>query len=310
MPASPSLHKICLSARDPGRLRFLHCSGLLHRRRRRLPLPRGRFRRIGLLRRFRLSGNRRRIEPAQPPGRGRSSQPADRLVEPLPGDPVADSGSEKEGSRMRSSTVKLLVYALIIEGLLLPSGLSAKVKHGASLVVTRVDGSLAAGELIAVKPDSLLLLSEGRDLSVARGEVRTVRIVRRSHGALFAGIGGAAGAVVGATAGAYIFNSISDDQPAALISGLAFGALGALAGLLANAVIEWGFPFLARRQAGGGRGPALGTAAKILQRRPLEVTRPARTGDRTREAPMHPMSARLVSGSVLAAILGMRRDRT
>jgi hypothetical protein len=139
---------------------------------------------------------------------------------------------------MRSSTAKLLVCALIIEGLLLPSGLAAKGRQGASLVVTRIDGSSATGELIAVKPDSLLLLSESRDLSIGRGEVRTLRIVRRSHGALFAGIGGAAGAAVGATAGAYIFNSISDDQPAALISGLAFGALGVLTGLLANGVIS------------------------------------------------------------------------
>jgi hypothetical protein len=139
---------------------------------------------------------------------------------------------------MRSSTAKLLVCALMIGTLCLPSGLAAKQRRGADLIVTRLDGSQAAGELVAVKPDSLLLLSESRDLSVARGEVRTVRIVRRSHGALFAGIGGAAGAVVGATAGAYIFNSISDDQPGALSGGLAFGALGALAGLIANAVIS------------------------------------------------------------------------
>lgn len=139
---------------------------------------------------------------------------------------------------MRKASLLLIISTMTALLTGLPNGLEAKGRHGASLVVTRVDGSSAAGELIAVKPDSLLLLSESRDLSIARAEVRTVRIVRRSHGALFAGIGGAAGAAVGATAGAYIFNSISDDQPAGLVSGLAFGALGALTGLLANGVIS------------------------------------------------------------------------
>lgn len=138
---------------------------------------------------------------------------------------------------MKSNVVRFFAVTLAIILLAIPDGLSARDKRGADLVVTKLDGTQVAGELIAVKPESLLLLSESRDLSIARGEVRTVRIVRRSHGALFAGIGGAAGAVVGATAGAYIFNSNSDDQPAGLTSGLAFGALGALAGLLANAVI-------------------------------------------------------------------------
>lgn len=138
---------------------------------------------------------------------------------------------------MKPNAFRIIAATLVIVLLAGPKGLTAGERRGAVLVVSKLDGTQAAGELIAVKPDSLLLLSESRDLSIARAEVRTVRIVKRSHGALFAGIGGAAGAAVGATAGAYIFNSGSDDQPKGLISGLAFGALGALTGLLANAVI-------------------------------------------------------------------------
>ncbi|MCK7514955.1 MAG: hypothetical protein MZV70_70420 [Desulfobacterales bacterium] len=52
-----------------------------------------------------------------------------------------------------------------------------------------------------------------------------------------------------------------------------------------------------------GRGRELGQAPRLFQREPPKMIRPARTGDRTREAPMHPMSTRLVSGSVLAVLL-------
>ena len=131
------------------------------------------------------------------------------------------------------------IVAVLLAGLLgLPAGLSAKQRRGADLIVTRLDGSQASGELIAVRSDSLLLLSEAQDLSVAFAGVRSVRIVRRSHSALFAGIGGAAGAAAGATVGAYFFNSGSDDEPSSLLNGLIFGAVGALAGWLASSAFS------------------------------------------------------------------------
>lgn len=139
---------------------------------------------------------------------------------------------------MRKTSLLLIISTMIALLAGLPEGLSAEVRHGASLVVTRVDGSLAAGELIAVKPDSLLLLSEGRDLSVARGEVRTVRIARRSHGALFAGIGGVAGATAGAIVGIYKGGGDDEVGPARIRGGLVYGGLGALAGWLASSVFS------------------------------------------------------------------------
>jgi hypothetical protein len=133
----------------------------------------------------------------------------------------------------------LIASVLIISFLIFPADLSAKERRGANLIVTRLDGSQVAGELIAVKPDSLLLLSNvGRDESIDLANIKTVRIVRKSRAGLFAGIGGAAGAAVGATVGAYVFNGGSDDEPASLRNGLVFGALGALAGWLADSMVN------------------------------------------------------------------------
>jgi hypothetical protein len=140
---------------------------------------------------------------------------------------------------MKKVTGKLIASALIISFLVIPANLSAKERRGANLIVTRLDGSQLSGELIAVKPDSLLLLSNvGRDESIDLAGIKTVRIVRKSRAGLFAGIGGAAGAAVGATVGAYVFNGGSDDEPSSLRNGLVFGALGALAGWLADSMVN------------------------------------------------------------------------
>jgi hypothetical protein len=139
---------------------------------------------------------------------------------------------------MNRTTGKFIAVVLMAGLLSLPAGLSAKQRRGAALIVTRLDGSQASGELVTVRPDSLLLLSEGTDLSVAFADVRSVRIVRRSHALLFAGIGGAAGATAGAIVGFYGGGSDDNPGPARLRGGLIFGALGALAGWLASSAFS------------------------------------------------------------------------
>jgi len=144
---------------------------------------------------------------------------------------------------MKTWTTKLISSALIISFLVLPAGLSAKERRGASIVVTRLDGSQVSGELIAVKRDSLILLNNvGRDESIDLAGIKTVRVIKKSRAGLLSGIGGAAGAAVGATVGAYAF---SDDEPSSVRNGLVFGALGALSGLLVGSVlgIDWSFTF-------------------------------------------------------------------
>jgi hypothetical protein len=132
----------------------------------------------------------------------------------------------------------LIVSALVILFLVLPADLSAKERRGANLIVTRLDGSQVSGELIAVKRDSLLLLNNvGRDESVDLAGIKSVKIVRKSRAGLFAGIGGAAGAAAGAYVGLYMGGGDDESGPASIRGGVVYGALGALAGLLAGSLV-------------------------------------------------------------------------
>lgn len=80
---------------------------------------------------------------------------------------------------MSSMTAKLFVCASLVGCLVLP--VAAKDRRGATVVVTRTDGQVFEGEIIAVRSDSLLLLSEaGQDERVGLADIGTVRIVRRS----------------------------------------------------------------------------------------------------------------------------------
>ena len=124
-------------------------------------------------------------------------------------------------------TLVLFAAALAASLLLLPADLSAKQKRGAEVVITRLDGSQVRGELIAVKPDSLLLLSESTDVAVGLADIKTVRLVRRSR-ALPLAIGGF---VVGAATGAYVVSRDVEDrntETTLLASGLFGGAAAAI----------------------------------------------------------------------------------
>ena len=141
---------------------------------------------------------------------------------------------------MRSTSIRLtagvLAAAIFFAG---PTGLAAKQRRGATLLVTKLDGTQVAGELIAVKPDSLLLLADGAaDLSVPLADIHTLRIVRRSRAGLFAGVGAGAG-FVGA---AGVVLAIAEEDvvrskagTAALVGVLAAG-IGAVAGALVGSV--------------------------------------------------------------------------
>ena len=129
---------------------------------------------------------------------------------------------------MKTLTGMLIASALIISFLVLPADLSAKDRRGASIVVTRLDGSQVSGELIAVKRESLLLLNNvGRDESIDIVDIKSIRIVRRSRALLLA-IGGFA---VGAATGAYAASRDEEDrntETTLLVGGLFGGAAAAL----------------------------------------------------------------------------------
>ena len=134
---------------------------------------------------------------------------------------------------MKRKPGMLGLSALFVSILLQPAVLSAKTKRGATLLVTRLDGRQYKGELIAVKPEGLLLLTaDGNAPTVDRADVKSVRIVRRSRAGLFAGIGGAAGL---AGMGALVLSGGSDVDYGTEKVLIGAGA-GALAGFLAGIV--------------------------------------------------------------------------
>jgi hypothetical protein len=135
--------------------------------------------------------------------------------------------------RLQKLTAAALIIILFF--FCLPASLLAGGYRGAALVVTLKNGAQVRGELVAVKPDSLLLLGlDAKDLSVPLGDIATVRIVKRSkawQGLLYGFVPGAVGgAIYGATVAA-------DEDMAALAAffcGVVFGAAGGLVGLAAG----------------------------------------------------------------------------
>lgn len=128
---------------------------------------------------------------------------------------------------MRSPIAGFLVGTIFIGCFSLPPGLSAKSKRGADLVVTKLDGSHVSGELISVRPDSLLLVSGEVDLSVGIAEIASVRIVRRSRalpGGALVGAGIAGGLIA-------VAEQTTEEEAGALMA----IPLGALVGMALGA---------------------------------------------------------------------------
>jgi len=131
---------------------------------------------------------------------------------------------------MKQRPDELVAMVLVFLILALPGALSARERRGANIIVTLKDGHFSAGELIAVKPDSLLLLA-GKDESVDLVGIRSIRIIRKSKALLGTGCGYLA-SLVATTIYAKI---IAADDDMAGLSGLVFLPAGLGIGLLVGA---------------------------------------------------------------------------
>jgi len=122
-------------------------------------------------------------------------------------------------------------------------------KKGGAIVLTKKDGQQIEGELIIVKPNSLLLLdTEGKDVSVGIADIKVIRVMKKSKVWQGVGIGFLIGASGGALLGATTEGSFDDDgrfswilfwgiffaAPSALIGGI----IGAIAGIDKTIQIE------------------------------------------------------------------------
>jgi len=127
---------------------------------------------------------------------------------------------------------KFIALFLISSLLMLSTNLYAKERRGAELIIQRIgdqarkvkrtqlDGTPWEttditgiwGELIAVKPNSLLLLdASGKDVSADIADIKAIRIMKKSKFWTGAGIG----VLIGGAAGAILGYSSGDDDPGA-----------------------------------------------------------------------------------------------
>jgi hypothetical protein len=117
-------------------------------------------------------------------------------------------------------------------------------KHGANLIIQKINGQQIEGELITVKPNSLLLLDRksGADVSVDIADIKVIRIVKKSkvlEGAglgllICGGIGALGGFAMGDTThrGWYGSTYKSTRSEEALGFGIMFGFIGLSIGAL------------------------------------------------------------------------------
>src|SRR4030042_2154795 len=106
---------------------------------------------------------------------------------------------------------KVLVPVMIFSLFAFSGNLMATERHGAELIVYKLDSTQVKGELIAVKPASLLLLDDhsGFDISVSIGDINKIKIIKGSRLIMGAAIGALAGIGAGVLAG-HMFPGISD----------------------------------------------------------------------------------------------------
>jgi hypothetical protein len=127
---------------------------------------------------------------------------------------------------------KILVLVVILSLFIGSGSLTAKERRGAELVVQKKDGQQVRGELIAVKQASLLLLESlsGADVSIKIGDIKLIKIIRKSKALIGAGIGALALAGLGALEPYSEFKVLG--MVIVGIMGLIVGAtIGALAGI-------------------------------------------------------------------------------
>ena len=125
---------------------------------------------------------------------------------------------------------KLLLVVLAASLVLDPNALLARGRRGAHIVLSLKDSRQAAGELIAVRGESLLILdSAGMDRSFDIADVVKLRISKKAKTAPAAIIGGLTGGACGL---AYSLVQGRDDQGIAQAYAIFYGPIGALLGAI------------------------------------------------------------------------------
>jgi hypothetical protein len=134
---------------------------------------------------------------------------------------------------------KFIALFLAFSLMMLSVNLYAKERRGVKLIVTKKNGQLIEGELITVKPNSLLLLNtEGKDVSVGIADIKVIRIVKKSQVGNGFLLGGSVGALIGLAAyrepTGGMFTIDLGPGATALGGGIVGGLIGLVIGLVAG----------------------------------------------------------------------------
>jgi len=147
---------------------------------------------------------------------------------------------------MNPTGKKFISLFLVFALMMLSVNMYAKERWGVKLVITTLDEQQIEGELITVKPNSLLLLNaEGKDVSVSVEEILIIRLAKKSKFLKGMGIGILVGAGIGAIIGfaqgetSSGFGGTYTAWDNALIGAILFGFLGLLTGAFENIFFVW-----------------------------------------------------------------------
>ena len=136
---------------------------------------------------------------------------------------------------------KVLVLGVVFSLLICSENIMAKERRGTELMITKTDGQQIAGELIAVKPSSLLLLDPktGADVSIEIEDIAVIKITKKSKAWIGGAFGFAVGSLAGMSIGAFI-DGIDEVRISfgGFISIVAFfGVISAITGVLIGAIL-------------------------------------------------------------------------
>ena len=145
----------------------------------------------------------------------------------------------KKENRRAKGFLRTLFVVILSLAFLAPV-LGAKEKRGAELVISKKDGAVVKGELLAVKEEDLIIMDESTPggVTVSLKDARSVKVVKHGQTVLVLGsafIGGAIGAATG-----YATQTGQHGLLAGYLKGPAAGigaGIGVLAGALVGAMI-------------------------------------------------------------------------
>lgn len=100
---------------------------------------------------------------------------------------------------------KIVVSGLVVSFLIIScfgNIQAAPRKHGVELIVVKMDGKVVRGELIAVKPSSILTMEDSSDEAIDIKDIKLIKVVSKEELLRGKGIGFIIGSVSGALLGA------------------------------------------------------------------------------------------------------------